>query len=69
MEHGRGNTSDEKSSAFQSWLYFMPNKTNASFEEWLTDGRQCSNLKNQETHAEAPEPNLPITGNFIDVAW
>ena len=22
----------------QSWLYFMPNKTNASFEEWLTDG-------------------------------
>ena len=43
------------------------NKTNASFEEWLTDGWQCSNLKNQETHAEAPEPNLPITGNFIDV--
>ena len=28
---------DEKSSAFQSCLYFMPNKTNASFEEWLTD--------------------------------
>ena len=28
----------------------------------------CSNLKNRETHAEAPEPNLPITGNFIDVA-
>ena len=39
------------------------------FEEWFTDGWQCSNLKNQETHAEAPEPNLPITGNFIDVAW
>ena len=50
----------------------LPKKTNASFEEWLTDGWLCSKFEEsayQETHAEAPKPNLPITGNVIDVTW